>query len=174
VTKPEEIARVAIDQLLTAAGWHVQDAKAANLHAGLGVAIREFPLKDGHGSADYMLYVAHKAAGVLEAKKEGFTLSGVETQSDKYVKGLPDGLPAWRKPLPFAYESTGKETRFTNGFDPQPRSRGVFAFHKPETLAELLNYAPSPRAGEDRGAEIASEAPPGFLARMNARPELVQ
>ena len=94
VTKPEEEARVAIDQLLTAAGWHVQDAKAANLHAALGVAIREFPLKDGHGFADYMLYVAHKAAGVLEAKKEGFTLSGVETQSDKYVKGLPDALPA--------------------------------------------------------------------------------
>jgi len=164
VAKPEEEARVTIDRLLIAAGWHVQDAKSADLHAGLGVAIRGFPLKDGHGFADYMLYVAHRAAGVLEAKKEGFTLSGVETQSDKYVKGLPDGLPAWRKPLPFAYESTGKETRFTNGFDPQPRSRGVFAFHKPETLAEWVKYA-IPSAGE---------VPPSFLARMNARPGLIE
>ena len=82
-SEPE--ARAQIDRLLVAAGWHVQDPKAANLHAGLGVAIREFPLKDGHGFADYMLYVDGKAAGVLEAKKKGFTLSGVETQSDKYL-----------------------------------------------------------------------------------------
>lgn len=125
----EQEARAEIDLLLVAAGWRVQDAKAANLHAALGVAIREFPLKDGHGFADYMLYVGGKAAGVLEAKKEGVTLSGVETQSDRYVRGLPDGLPAWRKPLPFAYQSTGVETRFTSGLDPQPRSRKVFAFH---------------------------------------------
>ena len=83
----EQEARAQIDRLLVAAGWHVQDPKAANLHAGLGVAIREFPLKDGHGYADYMLYVDGKAAGVLEAKKEGVTLSGVETQSNRYVKG---------------------------------------------------------------------------------------
>lgn len=57
-------------------------------------------MKGGHGFADYMLYVDGKAVGVLEAKKKGFTLSGVETQSDRYVKGLPDGLPAWRKPDP--------------------------------------------------------------------------
>ena len=83
----EQEARAEIDRLLAAAGWRVQDAKAANIHASLGVAIREFPLKEGHGFADYMLYVDGKAAGVLEAKKEGVTLSGVETQSNRYVKG---------------------------------------------------------------------------------------
>ncbi len=30
------------------------------------------------------------------------------------------------------------ETRYTNGLDPEPRSRPVFAFHKPETLAAWL------------------------------------
>jgi type I restriction enzyme R subunit len=153
----EQEARAEIDRLLAAAGWRVQDAKAANIHASLGVAIREFPLKEGHGFADYMLYVDGKAAGVLEAKKEGVTLSGVETQSNRYVKGLPDGLPAWRKPLPFAYQSTGVETRFTNGLDPAPRSRDVFAFHKPEMLAEWMNYA-IPSSGE---------APGSFLARLS-------
>jgi type I site-specific restriction endonuclease len=39
-------------------------------------------------------------------------------------------------PLPFLYESTGTETRFTNGYDPEARSRRVFTFHRPETLAE--------------------------------------
>jgi len=39
------------------AGWTVQDAKSVNIHAARGVAVREFLLKSGHGSADYLLYV---------------------------------------------------------------------------------------------------------------------
>jgi len=104
--QPEQQAREKIDLLLAAAGWHVSDASAANIHAACGVAIREFPLP-GHGFADYLLYVDGKAAGVIEAKKEGVTLTGVETQAAKYTKGLPDGLPRWSSPLPFAYQSTG-------------------------------------------------------------------
>ncbi len=34
-----------------------------------GVVIRNFPLKSGHGFADYIFYVNGKAAGVIEAKK---------------------------------------------------------------------------------------------------------
>ena len=131
---PEDKARENIDRLLTQAGWAVRDQSDANILAYRGVAIRNFTLKPGHGFADYLLYVDGRAAGVIEAKKEGVTLTGVETQSERYTKGLPDGLPAWSKPLPFSYESTGIETRFTNGLDPEPRSRPVFSFHKPETL----------------------------------------
>ena len=42
------------------------------------MAIREFPLKSGHGFADYLLYVDGKAAGVSEAKKSGTTLPDKE------------------------------------------------------------------------------------------------
>ena len=63
----------------------------------------------------------------------------MEPQSGKYGAGLPDNLPRFIRPLPFLYESTGTETRFTNGLDPQPRSRNVFSFHMPETLAEWLD-----------------------------------
>jgi type I restriction enzyme R subunit len=139
---PELEARQNIDRLLIAAGWHVCDAANANIRAARGVAIREFPLKSGYGFADYLLYVDGKAAGVIEAKKEGVTLTGVETQSEKYIKGLPEGVPCWHNPLPFSYQSTGVESRFTNGLDPEPRSRGVFAFHKPEQLADWLNAPP--------------------------------
>jgi type I restriction enzyme R subunit len=55
--QPEQQARGNIDVLLKAAGWHVYDAAAANIHAARGVAIREFPLKSGHGFAAYLLYV---------------------------------------------------------------------------------------------------------------------
>ena len=153
--------------LLEAAGWHVCDASAANIHAARGVAIREFPLP-GYGFADYLLYVDGKAAGVIEAKKEGITLTGVETQSDKYIKGLPAGLPRWHNPLPFAYQTTGIETSFTNGLDPTPRSRPVFAFHQPKLLAEWLGYAPVVQSGEGAAAESAAT----FLAKLQAMPPL--
>ena len=172
---PEQRARVSIDALLDAAGWSVQDAAAANIHAARGVAIREFPLKTGHGFADYLLYVDGKAAGVIEAKKEGFALTGVETQSDKYTQGLPDGLPRWHNPLPFAYQSTGVETRFTNGLDPEPRSRPVFAFHRPDMLADWLRLLPAPAAlatGHGAAPHVAEQPAPTFLHRLRHMPPL--
>jgi len=137
---PEAKARVEIDRQLAAAGWAVQDASRANLKASLGVAVREFVLAPPHGRADYLLFVDGAAAGVIEAKKEGQTLTGVEWQSAKYVDGLPEEIPtALEGALPFAYESTGTETRFTNTLDPDAASRPVFSFHRPETLAGWLD-----------------------------------
>lgn len=170
---PEADARQTIDQLLAAAGWNIQDVSSVNIHAARGVAIREFPLATGHGFADYLLYVDGKAAGVIEAKKVGSTLTGVEVQSDKYTKGLPEGLPRWHNPLPFSFQSTGVETRFTNGFDPAPRSRNVFAFHRPELFAEWLDSesdALSDHVAEDREGY---GQPQTFLSRLQKMPELV-
>src|SRR5438094_2152493 len=110
--RKEAVARREIDAAL-AASWAVQDAGAINLHAARGVAIREFPLRSGYGTADYLLYVDGKAVGALEAKPEGATLTGVEPQAAKYGDGLPGFVPAWYQPLPFLYISTGTETRFT-------------------------------------------------------------
>jgi type I restriction enzyme, R subunit len=56
----------------------------------------------------------------------------------KYAAGLPDNLPAHRRPLPFLFEANGSVTFFTNGLDPVPRSRQVFNFPRPETLAEWV------------------------------------
>lgn len=138
--KPEAQARQQIDALLTQAGWVVQEVDRINLGAARGVAIAEFPLSTG--PTDYLLVVDRQAVGVVEAKKVGETLTGVEIQSAKYREGHPGALPVARSPLPFAYETTGVETRFTNGLEPDPRSRPVFAFHRPETLAEWLVQAP--------------------------------
>lgn len=137
MVKPEEKARQVIDSLLEAAGWKIQNLNELNLGVGLGVAVREFPLTNG--AADYLLFVDRKAVGVVEAKPEGDTLSGVAEQTSKYVTGIPINLPHIHEPLPFAYESTGTETYFRDNRDPEPRSRRVFAFHKPEHLLELSN-----------------------------------
>jgi type I restriction enzyme R subunit len=102
----------------------------------------------------------------------------VQAQSARYTTGLPDALPAWRRPLAFAYESTGVETRFTNGLDANPRSRPVFAFHKPETLAAWLADAklgPNVSAETKRVAEAAPDylqRGPTFLSRLQRRPPL--
>ncbi len=74
----EQQARVFIGRLLKAAGWALQDFKAADVHAARGVALREFELISGHGTADYLLYVDGKACGVIEAKKQGATVTDVE------------------------------------------------------------------------------------------------
>ena len=144
---PEGKARRDIDKQLIAAGWLVQDYRLINLAAVgedstvAGVAVREVPLAAGHGVADYLLFVEGVAVGVLEAKKVGTPLIGVETQSGKYSKGLPEQLNAPVRPLPFVYESTGVETRFTDLLDPVPRSREVHWFLRPETLAAKLTRA---------------------------------
>jgi len=181
VPTPEDKARENIDRLLIKAGWAVRDQSDANILAHRGVAIRNFTLKSGHGFADYLLYVNGKAVGVIEAKKEGVTLIGVETQSERYTTGLPDGLPAWQKPLPFSYESTGIETRFTNRLDPVPRSRPVFSFHKPETLVAWLESGSSALTAAQAGNQLlAAEAAAAygqrtgtFLARMQQMPPLI-
>lgn len=123
---PEQKARREIDADLTAAGWLVQGRDELDLTAGRGIAVCEFPMKSGFGSADYLLYLDRKAIGAVEA------------QSAKYAAGLPDNLPAPSRPLPFLFGANGYVTYFTNGLDPIPRSRQVFSFPRPETLAELI------------------------------------
>jgi type I restriction enzyme R subunit len=156
----EARARKEIDKQLAAAGWKVQSQKALNLSAGPGIAVREFTLEKPHGRVDYLLFLNAQPAGVIEAKPKGTPLVEVEHQSGKYVEGLPGWMQPPVYPLPFIYESTGAETRFTNGYDPEARSRRVFTFHRPETLAEWLR-----QIGENRDV-------PTFRARLKAMPPL--
>jgi len=116
-----------------------------NLFAGPGVAVREIIMAKGHGRVDYLLYVDQRAVGVVEAKPQGTPLSGVEWQSAIYAEGLPAAvrLKALTRDgrLPFVFEASGSETHFTNGYDPQPRARRIFAFPQPGTLARVMRDA---------------------------------
>jgi type I restriction enzyme R subunit len=141
---PEEKARLEIDRQMEQCGWIVQDRRDMNISACPGVVVREFPLLVGE--ADYLLYLNSQAAGIIEAKPEGYTLAGVERQSAKYVSALPADVPAHRLPLPFCYESTGSITQFTNLLEPDARSRQVFTFHRPEELLRLLDLEQQLRA----------------------------
>jgi type I restriction enzyme R subunit len=142
--RPEAAAREDIDRQLMAAGWLIQDKKDLNLHASRGVAVRE--MQSHGGPADYILFVDGKALGVVEAKREGTTLSAVAEQSARYTAANHWMPQRWADPLPFTYESTGIETNFRDQRDPDSRSRPVFGFHTPQHLLELVQQPDTLRA----------------------------
>lgn len=134
---PEQQARYFIDQRLKEAGWILQNMKDFNPRAGRGVAVRE--LQTSTGPVDYGLFVDGALCGVVEAKKdeEGHNITSVEHQSWRYA----DSTVIYgdkSAPIRFVYEATGILTRFTDYNDIYYRSRDVFSFHRPETLADLL------------------------------------
>jgi len=133
---PEQKARDTIDKKLLACGWIIQDIKHINLHAGCGIAVREY-LTDV-GPADYVLFVEGKPCGVIEAKREeeGHRMAVHENQAESYATAKLKHLK--NDPLPYVYVSTGEITKFTDFTDPKPRAREVFSFHCPETLRDWL------------------------------------
>ncbi|MEH1099347.1 DEAD/DEAH box helicase family protein [Micromonospora sp. CPCC 205561] len=164
--------RVEIDRQLVAAGWLVQDENKINVYAGTGVAVREVTLATGR--ADYLMYVNQRLVGVIEAKREGTSPRGAEAQLDRYLKGLTaeQKLAAWRRdaPLPFGYVATGTETAFVNRLDPFPRTREVFAFHRPQTLARWMREADDDPAAPTLRARLRRMP---ALDRLGLRPAQV-
>jgi hypothetical protein len=83
---PEKQARKAIDDLLNAMEWRVQNHAHLNPSAARGMAVREFPLQTGHGG--YLRFVGRKFIGV-----------GLPTSQDDLQVGDrfgPDGRSAIR------------------------------------------------------------------------------
>ena len=141
---PEKRARQNIDSMLEASGWRVQNYSERATEAGYAVAVREYLLKNEQ-RADYLLFINGIAVGVIEAKKEGTTLSGSLQQANRYQASLPDTLLK-HPDFPFAYASTGIETYFRDNRDPNARSRPVFTFHTPDALLNSINQPSTLRA----------------------------
>ena len=146
---PEQEARPQIDAQLAQAGWEVQDRDDANLSASLGIAVREFKLAEGHGFADYLLFVEGKTVGVVEAKPAGVLPDRRRAASDQILL-RPSGRaqPAAQSPaLPLRehwsrdplHQPAGPRT-------PQPRS--------------VDDHRSHPSAGDTGGvAESRAESP---------------
>jgi type I restriction enzyme R subunit len=141
---PEDKSRAEIDAKLSACGWIVQNKQEMNLSAGPGVALREFATS--RGPADYALFIDQTFCGVIEAKPDGTTLSGFSEQASGYLSGAPDYLSCGPEKRRFEYVSTGTEAIFRDLADPEPRSRRVFSFHRPEALRRWLSEPETLRA----------------------------
>jgi type I restriction enzyme R subunit len=133
---PEDKARSSIDASLSACGWIVQSRGEMNLSADAGVAVREFAT--GSGPVDYALFVDKRFCGAVEAKAAGTTLSGYSEQAARYIADAPEFLGADPRQRRFEYVASETEILFRDLADPEPRSRRVFAFHRPETLRRWL------------------------------------
>jgi type I restriction enzyme R subunit len=123
----------------------IQDKTDANPLAGTGVAIREFTLVTGR--ADYVLYVDGKIVGVIEAKREGASLAGALAGTSGTRRACSRNT-RWRCGAARSPSSSAtpppaprRSSCFLNRVDPDARSREVFAFHRPETLAAWTRHA---------------------------------
>ena len=126
--KPEEQARVLIDEMLTAAGWAVV-SRSEYSEVQNAQAVTE-ALTKGNNEADYLLFLDGKAIGVLEAKRaENHLGSYVAEQTAKYSSGALPWYQTWMKPLPFLFMSNGDKLLFCD--------RRNFAAGEPLEFVEL-------------------------------------
>ena len=152
--KPEEQARVLIDEMLTAAGWAVVP-RSEYIDVPHAQAVTE-ALTKGNNEADYLLFLDGKAIGVLEAKRAENSLGGkVAEQTAKYSAGALPWYQTWTKPLPFLFMCNGDKLLFCDRRD--------FAAGEPLEFVELKKmFTPKEMATR---AELKSE-----FAKMPAVP----
>lgn len=136
--KPEEKARIKIDQMFADAGWAVvdRDHYAPNMTA---VAIKEGLLK-GNLEADYFLFINGKAVGILEAKREEVDVSCdlVCQQAAQYARSVPNCYQAYMKPLPLIYQSNGNVVLFKDYRDPDSNYTELSRIHTPWEIVKML------------------------------------
>ena len=136
--KPEEKARIKIDQMFIDAGWAVvdRDHYAPNITA---VAIKEGLLK-GNLEADYFLFINGKAVGILEAKREEVDVSNntVCEQAALYVRSVPNCYQAYMKPLPLIYQSNGNVVQFKDYRNADSDYLELNRIHTPKEIVRML------------------------------------
>lgn len=93
--KPEELARVKIDEQLVDAGWHIADRNHLTYEHN-AIALVE-ALLVGNKEADYLLFVDGRVIGVVEAKRSDVDLEkAAGVQAADYVYDIPEEYPQWR------------------------------------------------------------------------------
>lgn len=151
--KPEEKARIKIDQWLEEVGWKVvsRDEYSNAINAQ---AVKE-NLMEGNLEADYMLFLNGKAIAVLEAKKAESKLGDdVKAQAENYTRILPPSNQYWFNPIPFVFISNGETMLFKDMRNPDNPYINLGKMYSPKEIVE--------RAGiEDEYAKLPAVPPVG-------------
>lgn len=133
--KPEEQARVLIDEMLAEAGWAVV-SRSEYSEIQNAQAVTE-ALTKGNCEADYLLFLDGKAIGVLEAKRKEKLLDGVVAdQTAKYSAGTLSWYQTWTKPLPFLFMSNGDTLLFKNKLDGSSKFEPIKKMFTPKQLVK--------------------------------------
>ena len=140
--KPEEKARVKIDQMFYDAGWLVvdRDFYSPTITAA---AIREALLMRNN-ETDYFLFINGKAVGVLEAKRAEVNVASdiVSEQAIRYSRYVPEWYQAYMRPLPFIYQSNGEKTYFRDCRDEDSDLEEINRIHMESSPGEVMSYWP--------------------------------
>ena len=149
---PEDRARETIDAQLAEAGWVVQSRDRMNLGAGLGVAVREFADRLRPGRLRAVRRPQARAAWSRRSRKARPSRASRSRRRATWG-ACPSTSFADEGQVRFEYVASGTEILFRDHADPDPRSRRVFTFHRPETLRALADRAdddPRPAASRCR------------------------
>ena len=134
--KPEEEARVLIDEMLAEDGWAVV-SRSEYLNVPYAQAVTEALTKGNH-EADYLLFLDGRAIGVLEAKRKENSLGGkVAEQTAGYSTGALPWYKTWINPLPFLFMSNGDKLVFRNALDPKSEFEPIKKMLTPKQLVKL-------------------------------------
>ena len=82
----DDRVREKIRRPVTDAGWIVHDKRGTTFSAGRGVAVRMFPLRPGHGEADYLLFVDGAPLELLKPRKRATHLPVSSYRSPKTAR----------------------------------------------------------------------------------------
>ncbi len=137
--KPEQKARVEIDNKLAESWWAVVEREERSDYF-TSYAVREFIVKESK-RPDYLLFLNGKAIGVVEAKREENDLKEeVEAQADRYTKLLPEWVAQYKMfdNLPISYITNGKIIKFKDLRKADSKYVEVKNFHTPKELSDML------------------------------------
>lgn len=150
---PEQIAREKIDKMLIDAGWRVVDRE--EFVPNEPIAVRE-GLMQGKKESDYLLFLAGKAVGVLEAKHEDIDVNTpkVIEQAEGYTRRIILWCQFYENPLPLVWLSNGKQYYFRDQRKTDTEYKQIERFHTPKEVVRMLDF-PDRYAGlpivSDRG-----------------------
>lgn len=137
--KPEERARIKIDEKLKEAGWDI--VSRDEYVPGLALAVKEALMKGNHES-DYLLFVDNKAIAVLEAKREEINIENnevVESQVEYYANNPETWYDLWFDKIPLVYISNGKRILYKNMLDKNSKYEKIDKMHSPKKMLRLVN-----------------------------------
>ncbi len=140
--KPEEKARIKIDNMLAESWWAVVN-RSERSDFYTSYSVREF-IVNGSKRPDYLLFLNGKAVGVVEAKREENDLKEeVEAQADRYTRLLPEWVASYKmfENLPVSYITNGKTIKFKDLRNPESKYVEVKNFHTPKELSDILGIS---------------------------------
>lgn len=137
--KPEEKARLKIDEMLKEVGWDI--VSRDEYVPGLPLAVKEALMKGNHES-DYLLFVDNKAIAVLEAKREEIDIDNNEvvfSQVENYANTPEKWYDLWFDKIPLVYISNGKKILYKNLLDENSKYEEIDKIHSPKKMLRLIN-----------------------------------